>query len=456
MTSETKPSSRENSDSEEQRMVFVSHKHKDKELAKIVGSLLRTLSGFTIDAFVSSSTDSKGPGFGQNIDDELKSALAKTGLVVLVYTDPTENWDWCMWECGVATDPNDTTPTNVVVFTFGGEPPDKYKSTRNVSFGKTREKGDAKTAIHPFAIDFCRQENMFPDGGSPVNTSISDAEISDACDKFVDDIFTLDSFGINPYKKAIIEVIESISTHSAEKLYELVKPAKEALEWGLTDGPHKEFFNQNWDKIYVPDFKNLENRVLVFRPPTGKVNWDRLLRTLLTKNELGDEAYLRLVTGESSNPLDFWQDAMGNPASDARAYEEPVRNIAQELYEIHRKPIVERRFLFKRDFFKDGSTFKPFKSVCKWMNDSNIIVSIGSLEDVTESDWADFAIIGNYAVSRFSSLESIVNRRLLEFFHPQEIDSAFSHWKNELKPRWRSNDGVSLTDYLSKNDGIIV
>jgi len=57
---------------------------------------------------------------------ELKRALAESALVILVYTTDTQDWSYCMWECGVATDPNDDRPTSVVVVQCAADEPKPY------------------------------------------------------------------------------------------------------------------------------------------------------------------------------------------------------------------------------------------------------------------------------------------------------------------------------------------
>ena len=106
------------------RLAFISHKHRDRDLAELVSNFLEDLSNGEVRLFVSSAVAHEGPRFGVSLSDSLRDALARSGLVILIYTDPTDNWEWCLWECGVATDPRDPTPTHVEVFTSAA---DKYE-----------------------------------------------------------------------------------------------------------------------------------------------------------------------------------------------------------------------------------------------------------------------------------------------------------------------------------------
>ena len=100
---------------EQEPLVFVSHKHSDREIAETIARFIRNSSAGKVRVHLSSSPHFEGPRLGQAINGELKNALAITEVVILVYTTDTEDWSYCMWECGVATNPKDERPTSVVV-----------------------------------------------------------------------------------------------------------------------------------------------------------------------------------------------------------------------------------------------------------------------------------------------------------------------------------------------------
>jgi CBS domain-containing protein len=107
-------------------MIFVSHKHSDREIAETLGRFIRDRSAGNVRVHLSSSPDFEGPRFGQPLNAELKRALAESDLVILVYTTDTEDWSYCMWECGVATDPTDEHPTSVVVVQCTSDEPTPF------------------------------------------------------------------------------------------------------------------------------------------------------------------------------------------------------------------------------------------------------------------------------------------------------------------------------------------
>jgi hypothetical protein len=78
--------------------VFVSHKHDDHALAGTVKTALEDLSG-RIDCFVSGSDLPAGSDWNA----EIRSQLAKSHLLILLFTEPSRNWDWCLYEAGLFT-----------------------------------------------------------------------------------------------------------------------------------------------------------------------------------------------------------------------------------------------------------------------------------------------------------------------------------------------------------------
>ena len=86
-------------DSGDKLRVFVSHKHDDHALAETVKKTLEGLSGRRIDCFVSGSDLSAGSDWNA----EIRSQLAKSHMLILLFTEPSRNWDWCLYEAGLFT-----------------------------------------------------------------------------------------------------------------------------------------------------------------------------------------------------------------------------------------------------------------------------------------------------------------------------------------------------------------
>jgi len=96
-------------------LIFISHKHADRLIGEAIARFLREKSGGNVRVYLSSSPDFEAPRLGRALNDELKRALGAAEAVILVFTSATEDWQYCMWECGVATDPKDPRPTSLVV-----------------------------------------------------------------------------------------------------------------------------------------------------------------------------------------------------------------------------------------------------------------------------------------------------------------------------------------------------
>jgi TIR domain len=85
--------------------VFISHKHSDRKIATALRKFIYSQAHREVTVFQSSAADAEGTALGRVLSTELKEALWKTGIVILIYTTDDQDWQWCMWECGVATNP---------------------------------------------------------------------------------------------------------------------------------------------------------------------------------------------------------------------------------------------------------------------------------------------------------------------------------------------------------------
>jgi hypothetical protein len=80
--------------------VFISHKHEDHALAVEVKKALEGLARANlIDCFVSGIDITAGMDWRRVI----RSALARSHVLILLYTTPSKNWDWCLYETGLYT-----------------------------------------------------------------------------------------------------------------------------------------------------------------------------------------------------------------------------------------------------------------------------------------------------------------------------------------------------------------
>jgi hypothetical protein len=77
--------------------VFVSHKSADKELANLVADELVNLAPQQVECWVSGQELTAGMDW----DREIKKQLAQSHLLVLLFSTPDNNWDWCLFEVGL-------------------------------------------------------------------------------------------------------------------------------------------------------------------------------------------------------------------------------------------------------------------------------------------------------------------------------------------------------------------
>lgn len=110
MSAEVKPNP-----TPEKPLLFISHRHEDSAIADVVREFVTRNSMGKVKVAQSSSPAGIGPRGGRKLTQELRNLLWEASVLILLYTEPTEDWQFCMWECGVATHP-DYRPTDIYVF----------------------------------------------------------------------------------------------------------------------------------------------------------------------------------------------------------------------------------------------------------------------------------------------------------------------------------------------------
>ena len=97
--------------------VFISHKQEDHALAVEVKRAMEDLAPELIDCFVSGVDIVAGSDWRR----EIRSVLAESHLLVLLFTAPTKNWDWCLYETGLYTRFDLADPRSVVCLSAAGQ-----------------------------------------------------------------------------------------------------------------------------------------------------------------------------------------------------------------------------------------------------------------------------------------------------------------------------------------------
>jgi hypothetical protein len=122
--------------------VFISHKHEDHALAVEVKTAMESLNQEFIDCFVSGIDIPAGVDWRR----EIRTVLAKSHVLVLLFTAPSKNWDWCLYETGLYTRFDRSEARAVVcLFSPGGIVPSPLADLQGVpaEAGKVRALLDA-------------------------------------------------------------------------------------------------------------------------------------------------------------------------------------------------------------------------------------------------------------------------------------------------------------------------
>ena len=160
--------------------IFLSHRHDDKEVADIIRKHLNKW-GFDNKIFQSSSPG-HGVVPGGQIKEDIKEALRQVKLLILVYTQTDEDWSYCIWECGLATDLNDL-KNRVIVFQFPrNKTPKPFEDEEVV---KINESG-----VKDFVINFFTKDGFFL-GKPAYKPDISNETLETYFDEFFQELKTI-------------------------------------------------------------------------------------------------------------------------------------------------------------------------------------------------------------------------------------------------------------------------
>jgi hypothetical protein len=150
-------------------LLFISHKHADSNIAQVLAEFVETRSNNQIKVHLSSSPDFQGPKFGKNLNAQLREALWNSDVLLLVYTSPDQDWQYCMWECGVATHPM-SPDTSIIVFQCGNEAPAPFNDVMRVNAYKSDD-------IKRFTDQLLRDPNFFTSLKGPLAPSLRDTYV---------------------------------------------------------------------------------------------------------------------------------------------------------------------------------------------------------------------------------------------------------------------------------------
>lgn len=134
------------------RKIFISHRHDDSRIASALRKQLQSW-GIPEESIFQSSSNKQSGKIGRSIKGDIRQFLEEAKLVILIYTHPEVNWDYCMYECGLATNPG-SVQTNVIVFQCTASQPRVFNDELLIS---TDYDG-----IHRFTHQFHKKNDFFP------------------------------------------------------------------------------------------------------------------------------------------------------------------------------------------------------------------------------------------------------------------------------------------------------
>jgi len=177
MSSEQEPRSAQEKPTKEKPTIFISHRFADRAIADVIRRNLR-LWGFPY--IYQPGVPGAGPTFGHSLTDELRNVLEHIDLVILVYTFTDVDWSWCMFECGLATQPQQANTTRVVVFQCS-----KYDSPRQ--FAQQLNVNVDIEGIRNFTEQVHRRDGFFRDWPA-IRPDLHDEDLESFSEAFYEDL----------------------------------------------------------------------------------------------------------------------------------------------------------------------------------------------------------------------------------------------------------------------------
>jgi hypothetical protein len=126
------PSSRKGASMSEKVNVFISHKLEDRATAIGIRDILKDLDDTehpALNFFL--SEEIKG---GEKWYDEIRVQLAKSNILLLLFTDATKSWDWCLYEAGLFDRLEDDRDRRIIcLHSSSTAPPDPLRHLKTFS-----------------------------------------------------------------------------------------------------------------------------------------------------------------------------------------------------------------------------------------------------------------------------------------------------------------------------------
>lgn len=134
-----------------EKMIFISHRHADSQIAKCIYETLLQWKIHSSNIFVSSVPESAAQS-GNPVESEIIAKIKQSGLMIIVLTDPSEDWEYVTMEYGIAKGIEKDEP-NIVVFECGGR---SHKLFNNINIKVSKNYSDD---IRKFTYELHKHDN---------------------------------------------------------------------------------------------------------------------------------------------------------------------------------------------------------------------------------------------------------------------------------------------------------
>jgi hypothetical protein len=233
-TPATQQSTEATGDQEKRPLIFISHKHADAPIAKVLSNWIDDITGGHARIHLSSDSSFESPEIGADLDKQLGEYLARAGVVILLYTSNDHDWSYCTWECGVALNPL-SPDTRIVCFECLDDSPSILGGTKKVIV-KDEE------SVISFAKMF-GEANFFPGREQPP-TGQNDEKLvqkgKDLCKLLIEALpkEPIESWSAWPFLRIRLDAadIEALATdgdadEKVQRCYELLKESARVMIW---------------------------------------------------------------------------------------------------------------------------------------------------------------------------------------------------------------------------------
>ena len=192
--------------------VFISHRHIDKALADAFREEIQDWCGDRTAIYQSSSAENASK-IGTRLDLAIGEAISQANLVLLIYTDAPGDYDWCMYECGLAQDPA-SLESNIAVFFTTEDLPEPMDN--RIGIRLTQE------SIQKLVYDFHCTPEFFARRAKPYQPQETDEQIREKADRLYKKLKA-----VAPSLSADVTVYDRITLGLGEELVDQIRASSE-------------------------------------------------------------------------------------------------------------------------------------------------------------------------------------------------------------------------------------